>query len=61
MPRRKRLSDAVRALKRLDYTKMILDPGVARVAPVDYTGRVLGAKFLERVLKGQYANFSVEG
>lgn len=60
MPTRKCFLDAVMVLKTLDHPKLIFGPGVARVVPSDKTSRVVSAKFLERVLKGHYRNFSVD-
>lgn len=62
MPDQKLIPDSVKTLKKLDHTKMILIFGVARVVPVDKTGRVLGAEFFESVLKGnmQISQWRVE-
>lgn len=54
MPAGKRLPDAVKALNNVVHTMLIFG---LRVVSIDKAGRDLSVKFLERVLKGQCANF----
>lgn len=49
---------SVRASKRLDQISLIYKPGFPKLMP-NKEGIVLGAQYLERVLRGQYRNFSV--